>query len=207
MNGYDEINDYELVSMAQELNEDAINLLHKKYQPIIYNKSRKILKYIHNKGIELADLIQEGNLAIELAIQNFNSTDDVSFYTFVNLCIDRQLINILNITNRNKHKILNEAIPLENNDKDEVNLIDIIEDNSYNPEQELITEEQLKELYKDITDELTNFESFVFGLKIQGLSYKEIADVLDKDIKSVDNAVQRIKLKLKSIIEKRNNYN
>lgn len=205
MNGFDEINDYELVSMAQELNEEAIDLLHKKYQPIIYNKARKMLKYLCNKGIELSDLIQEGNLAVELAIQNFNSNDDVSFYTFVNLCIDRQLINILNITNRNKYKILNEAIPLEIDNEHESNLVDIIEDNSYNPEQDLITEEQLKELYKDITDELTNFESFVFGLRVQGLTYKEIACVLDKDIKSVDNAVQRIKLKLKSIIEKRNN--
>ena len=67
---YDELNDYELVSMAQEKNEDAINLIHKKYQPIIYQKCRKILKYLHNKGIDLADLIQEGSLAIELAIQN-----------------------------------------------------------------------------------------------------------------------------------------
>lgn len=203
---YDELNDYELVSMAQEQNEDAIDLLHKKYQPVIYRKCRKMLKILHNKGIELSDLIQEGNLAVELAIQNFNPIDDVSFYTFVNLCIDRQLINILNITNRNKHKILNEAMPLENNDDSEISLIDIIEDNSYNPEREIITEEQLKELYQDIMDELTNFESFVFGLRMQGLSYKEIADVLDKDIKSVDNAVQRIKLKIKCIIEKRNSY-
>lgn len=203
---YDELNDYELVSMAQELNEDAINLLHKKYQSIIYRKCRKMLKFLHNKGVDLSDLIQEGNLAVELAIKSFNPIDDVSFYTFVNLCIDRQLINLLNITNRNKHKILNEAMPLENNDDSEISLIDIIEDNSYNPEREIITEEQLKELYQDIMDELTNFESFVFGLRTQGLSYKEIADVLDKDIKSVDNAVQRIKQKIKCIIEKRNNY-
>ena len=199
---YDELNDYELVSMAQEQNEYAIDLLHKKYQPIIYRKCRKILKYLHSKGIELSDLIQEGNLAVELAIQNFNSIDDVSFYTFVNICIDRQLINMLNITNRNKHKILNEAMPLETGNNDEVNLIDIIEDNSYNPEQELIAEEQFKDLYQDIMNELTNFETFVFGLKVQGLSYKEIADILDKDEKSIDNAIQRIKQKIKLLLMK-----
>lgn len=203
MINYDELNDYELVSMAQEQNEDAIDLLHKKYQPIIYRKCRKMLKYLHSKGIELADLIQEGNLAVELAIQRFNSNDDVSFYTFVNLCIDRQLMNILNITTRNKHKILNEAISLENNGDSETSLIDTIEDSSYNPEQELITEEQIKDLYQDIINELTNFESFVFGLRIQGLSYREISDILDKDIKSVDNAVQRIKQKIKSILDNR----
>ena len=198
---YDELNDYELVSMAQEQNEDAIELLHKKYQPIIYRKCRKILKYLYSKGIELSDLIQEGNLAVELAIQKFNSNDNVSFYTFVNIFIDRQLMNILNITNRNKHKILNEAMPLENDNNDEVNLIDIIEDNSYSPERKLIIEEHVRELYQDIINDLTDFEWFVFGLKIQGLSYKEIADVLDKDIKSVDNAVQRIKQKVKAILK------
>lgn len=203
MNLYDELNDYELVSLAQEQNEEAIDLLHKKYQPIIYRKCRKILKYLRNKGIELSDLLQEGNLAIELAIQRFNSNDDVSFYTFVNLFIDRQLMNVLTINNRNKYKILNEAIPLENNDDAEISLIDIIEDSTYNPELELVTAEQYKELYEDIMNELTNFETFVFGLKMQGLSYKEIADVLDKDIKSVDNAVQRIKQKIKAILNNR----
>lgn len=200
----DELNDYELVSMAQELNEDAIDLLHKKYRPIIYRKCRKMLKNLHNKGIELADLIQEGNLAIELAIQNFNPIDDVSFYTFVNLCIDRQLMNVLTVSNRNKNRILNEAISLENDDDLEMSLIDTIEDNSYHPEQELIIEEQLKDLYQEIMKELTNFESFVFGLRVQEFSYKEIADVLDKDIKSVDNAVQRIKQKIKTILDRKN---
>ena len=101
MSVYDELNDYELVSMAQERNEEAIDLLHKKYKPIIHRKCRRLLKYLYNKGIELSDLIQEGNLAVEFAIQKFNSNDDVSFYTFVNLFIDRQLTNVLTICNRN----------------------------------------------------------------------------------------------------------
>ena len=198
---YDTLNDYELVDLAQESNEDAINLLHQKYQPIIKQKCRKFVKYLNNKGIELCDLIQEGNIAIEIAIQKFNQADNVSFYTYVNLCIEGRLMSMLRKSNRIKYKILNDAMPLEM-DNDETNLIDIIEDNSYNPELELLTEEKRNELYITISEELTDFEDFVFNLKVQGFNYKEIADILDRDIKSIDNAIQRIKIKIKSIINK-----
>ena len=68
---YEDINDYELVSMAQEFNEDAMNMLHEKYQPLINKKSRKYFKYLHNKGIELSDLIQECMIGFEEAIHVF----------------------------------------------------------------------------------------------------------------------------------------
>ena len=113
MRAYKDLNDYELVSSAQELNEDAINLLHEKYKPLINKKCRKYMKYLHNKGIEIADLIQECTIGFEEAIHNFNPADDVSFYTFANVCMDRQLMSELTRQNRDKHKFLNEAIPLE----------------------------------------------------------------------------------------------
>lgn len=203
MSSYETINDYELISIAQELNEDAIKLLHDKYTPLINKKCCKYIKYLHNKGVELDDLIQECMISFEEAIHKFNPKDNVSFYTFASLCIDRQLINVLNKQNRAKHKILNEAIPLETfENNDNTNLIELIQDNSNNPELELLTGEDFNDLCTNIIKELTFLEECVFKLKIQGFSYKEIADILDKDDKSIDNAIQRIKVKIKSLMNK-----
>lgn len=203
MNIHDDYNDYELVSLAQELNEDATDLLHKKYQPLIKKKCNKYMKYLHNKGLDINDLIQECIVAFEEAIQNFNQNDNVSFYTFVNICINRQLLTELKRQNRNKYKFLNEAIPLESIDEDDnTNLINFIGDNSSNPELGFLSTEEFNELYDNIVKELTDLEECVFKLKIQGFTYKEIADIFDKDVKSIDNAIQRIKVKIKELMNK-----
>lgn len=200
MKSYPDLNDYELVSMAQEYNEDAINALHEKYQPLINKKCHKYIKYLQNKGIELADLIQECTIGFEEAIHNFDPNDNVSFYTFANVCMDRQLMSELTRQNRDKYKFLNEAVPLETIDEEsDINLIDFIQDNSHNPEVGLVSNEEFKELYENISKELTSLEECVFKLKLQGFGYKEIADILDKDEKSIDNAIQRIKAKIKSL--------
>lgn len=203
MNILDDYNDYELVSLAQELNEDVINLLHKKYQPLIKKKCNKYMKYLQNKGFDINDLTQECIVAFEDAIQNFNQNDEGSFYTFVNLCIDRQLINELRKQNREKNRLLNDAIPLANIDEDDnTNILNFIEDNSNNPELGILSTEEFNELYDNIIKELTDLEECVFKLKIQGFTYKEIADILDKDDKSIDNAIQRIKVKIKELMNK-----
>ena len=200
---YDNLNDYELVSQAQELNEDAINILCEKYRPLIQKKCRKYIKYLKNKGLELEDLYQECILAFNDAITNFNELDDVSFYTFQNLCIDRKLVSELVKHNREKNKILNEAVPLEIYEKGkEVNLEDLIQDNKPNPELGIVQEEDLNLLIDNVLGELTDLEEFVFKLKIEGFNYKEISDILDKDEKSIDNAIQRIKQKMKALLNK-----
>ena len=105
--------------------------------------------------------------------------------------------------NRIKYKFLNEAIPLETlADEEETSLIYFIQDNSNNPETGLLSTEEFRELYTTISNELTDLEECVFKLKIQGFNYKEIADILDKEEKSIDNAIQRIKIKIKSLMKK-----
>ena len=204
MRPYEDVNDYELVSMAQEYNEDAINMLHEKYQPLIYKKSRKFFKYLHNKGIELSDLIQECTIGFEEAIHNFdsNAQDNASFYTFASVCMDRQLMSEVTRLNRDKYKFLNEAVPLETlDDNGDIDLINIIQDNSGNPEIGLLSSEEYDNLCNKISGELTDFEDCVFRLMIQDFDYKEIADILDKDKKSIDNAIQRIKIKIRHLLE------
>lgn len=197
---YFNLNDNELISMAREHNEDAINILHKKYQPLINKKCRKYYKYAQNKGIEFADLIQECLIGFEESILSYNLDDDVTFYTFTNICMDRQLMSEITKLNRDKYKFLNEAIPLETiDDAKDNNLIDFIEDNKDNPELGLLAEASYQELYNKIVKSLTPLEECVFNLKVQNFDYKEIADILDKDPKSIDNAIQRIKVKIKEI--------
>ena len=197
---YKELNDNELISLANENNEEALNALYKKYKPLINKKCNKYYKYISNKGIELSDLIQECLVGFEESIHYFNPNDDVTFYTFTNICMDRQIISEIKRINRDKYKILNEAIPLETLDtENDINLINILKDNTDNPELGLLREIEYQELYDKITKNLTNLEECVFNLRIQNFNYKEIADILDKDIKSIDNAVQRIKTKVREL--------
>ena len=110
--------------------------------------------------------------------------------------MDRQLLTEIKRINRDKYKLLNEAIPLETLDtENDVNLIDFLQDNTDNPELGLLEEIEYQELYDKIKKNLTQLEECVFDLKLQNFNYKEIADILDKDPKSIDNAIQRIKLK------------
>ena len=206
MTDYSNFNDYELVSMAQEYNEEAITILHKKYKPLITKKSKKIYQYLQNKGIELSDLIQECTIGFEEAIKNFNPHDDVTFYTFANICMDRQLMSETIKLNRDKHKLLNEAIPLETIDEDENtnNLIDFLQNETNNPELDLLYNEDYRDLYKSIISILTPLENKVLALKMDNYTYKEIANTLEISEKSVDNSIQRIRAKVEKIITYRN---
>ena len=193
-------NDYELISLAQEQNEDALEILYQKYQPMISKKSKKFYNLLKGKGIELCDLIQECYIALDYAIKTFNQDKDNMFYTYLNTCLDRQLIDQYRKNLNLKNKLLNESLPLETTIEEENNndLLNIIEDNTNNPERELFTEEDYLSLQNKIIDKLTPLEECVFLLKIQNFDYKEIANILDKDNKSIDNAIQRIKIKIRS---------
>lgn len=205
MTNYNEFNDYELVSMAQELNEEAINILHQKYRPLMVKKSKKVYPYLQNKGIELSDLIQECTIGFEESIKNFNQNDDVTFYTFTNICMDRQLMSEVKKLNRDKYKLLNEAIPLETleDDDDTNNLIDFIKNETNNPELDLLQKENYKDLYKEILESLTPLEKEVLSLRLENYSYKEIASIIKTTEKSVDNTMQRIRIKVEKIIKNR----
>lgn len=204
MMDYYNLNDNELVSMAREHNEDAINLLHKKYSPLVNKKCSKCYKYVQNKGIDYSDLKQECLIGFEESILNYNLLDDVTFYTFTNICMDRQLRTLMRKLGRDKHKFLNEAVPLESiDDDDSNNLIGLIGDNKDNPERGLLDRVEYQELYDKIVKVLTDFEISVFDLKLQSFDYREIADILDKDSKSIDNAIQRIKGKIRDIIDEK----
>ncbi len=196
-----EYNDYELVSLAKEKNEDAINIIYQKYKPLIQKKARYIYNILGSKGIELVDIIQEGMIGLEEAINGYDEKDNTLFYTFANLCIDRKMQTLISKVNRDKHKILNEAVSYDTSDDEEISLLNYIYDKTDNPLYDLISEEEEEELYQKIKSQISDFENTVFDLKIQGFNYREIASILDKDPKTIDNALFRLKTKIKNILK------
>ena len=182
-------NDYELVSLAREGNEEAINIIYQKYKPIIVCKSKDAIVTASHHGIEISDIMQEGFIGLEEAINNFSEKDNTSFYTFAVLCINRQIINYLRRTTRGKNRILNEAVAI-----DEV--VEKSVKDSFDTEFSFIS----KDIIEEIKNKLTKFEYKVFKLKVTGYSFEEIANNLDRDIKSIYNTFHRVKEKIKKIM-------
>lgn len=200
---YKDYNDYELLNYILEKNEEANDILFKKYEPLIKKTAYKMMSYLDNTGIEISDVIQEGMLGLSSAIENFSEVKDTLFYTYAKKCIERKMIDLVISSRRLKHKVLNNSIPIEFNDEEgEKNLEYLFKDESENPETLLLDDEYKEELLKKVKEVLTDLEFQVFELKLNGFEYKEIATILDKDVKTIDNALQRIKTKLKKIINK-----
>lgn len=199
---YKDYNDYEIIYCIRENNEEAKELMYKKYKPFIESVAKKLVHY--SKGLETSDFIQEGMLALSNAIISFDEEKDITFYTYARACIEKKMISLVVKNNSTKHKILNNSIPFEINDDEGEHLIfgDILEDKGSNPEDVIMNSEEEKILLNNIRNNLTDFENQVFDLKISGFSYKEIAEILEKNPKSIDNSIQRIKIKAKEQIDK-----
>lgn len=202
---YKEYNDYELLTYSSENHEEATNILYQKYQPYIQKCARKLYPYVKGAGIELNDLIQEGLLGLTSAIHHFNEQKDSTFYTFATTCIKHKMISVVVSTKRLKNKILNESISIDsvNEEGEAYSLEYLIGDANANPENVLMNNEYQSHIIDLAKEKLTPLESAVFELKISGFGYKEISEVLDKNPKVVDNALQRIKLKLKDMIKEK----
>lgn len=196
---YNDYNDNELLNYISEHNEDANEIMFKKYEPLIFLTAKKMQQNIKNTGLELGDLIQEGMLGLSNAIETFQESKNTLFYTYAKTCIERRIYSLLTSTKRLKNKALNESISFDFIDDfgNESRLECLLKDDSENPEHILLSDEYKDSLIDFSKKNFTDFERQVFELKIDGFEYKEIATILNKDPKSVDNAIQRIKAKLK----------
>ncbi|MBR3198532.1 MAG: sigma-70 family RNA polymerase sigma factor [Bacilli bacterium] len=199
---YEEITDNELLDKVSD-NELATEALFEKYRPLITGIAKKIYYSSKVSGVEIADLIQEGMVGFSIAINTYNDKEDASFYTFARMCIIRRILSSITAANTKKHQILNESISVESISEDPSTKENIFSDYDSNPEKLLIIGENTKELIRDIEKELTNLECEVFELKTAGFNYKEIAEILEKDPKSVDNAISRIKTKINKYLKEK----
>lgn len=198
MTNYNEYNDYELVFLAQEENEDAINIIYKKYKPIIVKKSKLAIYSTKNSGSEINDVMQEAYLGLEEAIKNFSQNDEATFYTFANLCIDRKISNYIRKMANKKNILLNEAIFIDENMENYLKDTTDIENN-------LIRKVMKEEIINKIYDKFTTLEKDVYNLLVDGYSLAEISSKLDKDIKSIYNTIDRIKQKVKKYRDENDN--
>ena len=199
---YKEFNDYELISHIRDNIEEANEILFEKYKPLIENNARKLLKTSKKNGIEFYDLVQEGMVGLNNALNTFDENKEASFYTYAKKCIERKQLSYVIGSERKKHKLLNESISYNINENDDINdMPKILIDNSQNPENMMLDTENSNELTNKIKSLLTPFEREVFELKINGFTYIEISEKLHKDKKAIDNAIQRIKTKTKDNLD------
>ena len=196
---YKDYNDYELIDLIADNNEYASEIIYKKYEPFIKKTARRLFEYCKNTGLEENDLIQEGMLGLNNAINTFTESKETLFYTYAKTCIERRIISAIIASRRLKHKILNESISIESSDSygEDITLEFFLKDDSINPEKLMLYKEKTEELLHTVKHILTPLELQVFELKINGFNIKEISKMLDKDYKSIDNALQRIKNKIK----------
>jgi len=190
------LTDIQLVDEARGGNDRAFEVLIGRYRGSILAKARTYFL----RGADKEDIIQEGMIGLVKAIRDFKRERTVSFKAFAELCITRQIITAIKTATRQKHIPLNSYVSLYHTDSesdDERMLIDLVEcDTSFNPEEYMIINESYKGIDAKLLKLLSKFERTVLENYVSGKSYLEISQLINRPVKSIDNALQRIKKKL-----------
>lgn len=202
---YRQYSDEELILRLRDGEENVTDYIMDKYKNLVKSKAKSM--YI--LGADNDDLIQEGMIGLFKAVRDYDSGRDASFFTFADLCISRQMYTAVQVSVRKKHAPLNTYISLyshvtagDGQEGGEAELLNMISSGTeLNPEEMVIDRENVENLEKTIERELSSFEKQVLDLYITGMSYVQIAKVLGRDEKSTDNALQRIKGKLRKAIQ------
>ena len=203
---YKSAKEEELVLMAQNGADAAQEYLLDKYKSLVRAKSRAYFLI----GADSEDIIQEGMIGLYKAVRDYNEEKNASFRSFAELCVNRQMITAIKAATRQKHQPLNSYISLNKpvyEEESEQTYMDFLQSSSeslLNPEALLIGQENKSFLEDQMVKNLSSFETRVLVLYLQGRSYFEIANVLDKPEKSIDNALQRVKKKLEKFLEEKN---
>ncbi len=194
---YNNITDEQIISQIKQGDQNALSYLLEKYRELV---NIKVGKYFMI-GAERDDVIQEGMIGLFKAIKDFNPEKQNTFKSFANICIERQLITAIKTSNRQKHMPLNSYLSLntaayDNNDDSRVELIDTFDSNTIeDPLETIMKEEYYNEVQEAVNKSLSKFEKQVLARFIKGDSYVTIAKKLDSPVKSIDNAIQRIRKK------------
>lgn len=203
---YETAKDEKLAQLAQNGDDAAQEYLLDKYKSLVRAKSRAYFLI----GADTEDIIQEGMIGLYKAVRDYNEIKNASFRSFAELCINRQMITAIKAATRQKHQPLNSYISLNKpvyEEESEQTYMDFLQSGSeslLNPEALLIGQENKNFLESQMIKNLSKFETRVLSLYLQGRSYFEIANALQKPEKSIDNALQRVKKKLERFLEEKN---
>ncbi|KJF26052.1 RNA polymerase sporulation sigma factor SigH [Clostridium aceticum] len=193
--------DETIVEAAKNGERQAVELLIKKYKNFVRSKARSYFLI----GADREDIIQEGMIGLYKAIRDYKPDKLSSFKAFAELCITRQIITAIKTATRQKHIPLNSYVSLNKPIYDEESdrtLLDVISGHKItDPEELMICKEELVHIESKIGEILSDLECKVLMLYLQGRSYQEIAYDLKRHVKSIDNALQRVKRKLERYLE------
>ncbi len=192
--------DEELALLAQQGDDAALEYLLNKYKNFVRSKARSYFLI----GADHEDIVQEGMIGLYKAIRDFKPEKLSSFRAFAELCITRQIITAIKTATRQKHIPLNSYVSLNKpiyDDESDRTLLDVItEGRVANPEDMLISQEDVGLIEDKIGQMLSSLEREVLSAYLDGKSYQEIAQELDRHVKSIDNALQRVKRKLEKFL-------
>ena len=196
--------DEEVVRLAQDAtNSAALEYLLNKYKNFVRTKARSYFLI----GADHEDIVQEGMIGLYKAIRDYRAEKLSSFRAFAELCVTRQIITAIKTATRQKHIPLNRYIslnkPIYEEDSDRTLLDVITEEGMSNPEEMIIDREDLSLIEGKIGQMLSDLEKEVLVRYMEGKSYVEIADEMGRHVKSIDNALQRIKRKLMKYLEEK----
>ncbi|MEE0300735.1 MAG: RNA polymerase sporulation sigma factor SigH [Blautia sp.] len=192
MGKFDNISDEELIARLRNGETIIEDYLMEKYKGLVRQKARAMFLI----GGDTDDLIQEGMIGLFKAVRDFQPGREATFATFARMCIDRQIYSAIQNSNRQKHLPLNSYVSLNQEDESSP----IWELSVENPEEIIIDQETTRDLQQKISDYLSPMENKVLDLYLKGEGYVEIGRILGKSPKSIDNALQRIRAKIREVI-------
>ena len=200
---YSLLTDEELIDRLRKGHEDIRDYLMEKHKNLVRKKARAM----YLMGGDSDDLIQEGMIGLYKAIRDYDGSRGASFHTFAELCISRQLYSAVEASRRQKHQPLNFYVSIydkENEDSANNQLaMGGLSDWTRNPEELMIDQENLTSMEEEISRKLSRFEKDVLNLYLSGMNYSQIAETLGKGSKTTDNALQRIRKKIKNFVDMR----
>ncbi|MCI8520691.1 MAG: RNA polymerase sporulation sigma factor SigH [Clostridia bacterium] len=196
----DELSDEQLVELSQKGNDEALNTILSRYKNLVYAKS----KLYFLAGADDDDIVQEGFIGLYKAVKDFDGKRFPVFKVFASICVKRRIITAVKAASRKKHLPLNSYVSLDKNtydDDSDMTLLDVMAFNELqNPEAIFIDRENVDGMEYKINKALSKLELQVLVCYLDGMSYNEISKRLKKDVKAVDNALQRVKKKLETAL-------
>lgn len=203
---YEPFSDEQIVALCHEGDSMAEEYLLDKYKNFVRSKARSYFLI----GADHEDIVQEGMIGLYKAIRDYRDDRQSSFRAFAELCITRQIITAIKTATRQKHIPLNSYIslnkPLYDEESDRTLLDILMEGNVGNPEEMIINQENLGNIRRRMNEVLSSLEQQVLTAYLDGKSYQEIAEMLGRHVKSIDNALQRVKRKLEKYLEENGRF-
>ena len=194
MDKYQDLSDEQLIETLRAGDDSIMDYILNKYKPLVLGKANAMYLI----GGDTDDLIQEGMIGLFKAIRDYRADKETSFFHFAELCINRQLYSAIEASNRKKHAPLNSYVSFySKNEEEGKSLAETLPDVSDNPEQMIIAQESIQQFWEDAKKRLSTMECEVLDAYLSGMNYRQIAEKMKKTPKAIDNALSRIKAKIR----------